>query len=64
MIALGFVAAEEEGQRGDLLDGDELLGRLGGEQDVVHHLLAGEAARLHRVGDLVLDQAASRHSRG
>ena len=32
------------------------LGRLRGEQHVVDHLLARQPARLHRVGDLVLDQ--------
>src|SRR3712207_8384231 len=48
----GLVAAEEEGEGGDLVDGDELLGRLGGEENVVHHLLAGEPAGLHRVRDL------------
>ena len=56
VIDRGLVAAQEQRQRRDLLGRDEALGRLGGEQHVVHHLLAGQAARLHRVGDLVLDQ--------
>ena len=56
VIDAGLVAAQEQRERGDFLGRDEALGRLGGEQHVVHHLLAGQAARLHRVGDLVLDQ--------
>ena len=51
-----LVAAQEQRQRRDLFGRDEPLGRLGGEQHVVDHLLAGQAAGLHRVGDLVLDQ--------
>src|SRR4051794_17940113 len=35
-----LLAAEEQSERGDLLDRHELLGRLGGEEDIVHHLLA------------------------
>src|SRR3546814_7642257 len=39
-----------------LLHGHELLGRLSRKQHIVHHLLAGHAARLHRVGDLLFDE--------
>ena len=52
----GVVAAQEQRQRCDLLRGDELLGRLRLEQHVLDDLLLGHVARLHGVGDLVLDQ--------
>ena len=38
------------------LDLDELPGRLLGQQDILDHLFAGHIPRLHRVGNLVLDQ--------
>src|SRR5215217_4478124 len=51
-----LLAAQEHRQRGDFLGRDEALGWLRGEQNVVHHLLAGETAGLHRVRYLALDQ--------
>ena len=53
---VGGFTRQEDGEGGDVGDLHELLGRLGVEQDVVHHLLARHPARLHRVGDLPLDQ--------
>src|SRR5689334_20338518 len=52
----GFVTAQEKRQRRDLFRSHEMLGRLGGEQHIVHDLLPGEVARLHRIRDLVLDE--------
>src|ERR1700740_2036791 len=50
------VAAEKQRQRRDLFGGDELLGRLRRQQHVVDDLLPGHVARLHGVGNLLLDQ--------
>src|SRR3984893_6268877 len=52
----GVVAAEKQGEGCDLLGGDELLGRLRGQQHVVDYLLLGQVARLHGLRNLVLDQ--------
>src|SRR5579859_7295969 len=51
-----IVAAEVQRQGSDLVRGDELLGRLRGEQHVLDDLLLGHVARLHRLRDLMLDQ--------
>ncbi len=52
----GIVAAQKQRQCGDLLRGHELLGRLRVKQHVLDDLLLGHVARLHGLGDLVLDQ--------
>src|SRR5579871_1021765 len=51
-----IVAAQEQRQRSDLLDGDELLGRLCIQQHVVDDLLLRHIACLHGVGNLLLHQ--------
>src|SRR6185437_2920084 len=50
------IAAQEQRQSRDLLRGDELLGRLGFEENVVDDLFLGHVARLHGVRNLMLDQ--------
>src|SRR5438105_13152030 len=52
----GIVGAEKRGQRGHLLDGDEFLGRLRGEQHVADHVFMADAAGARGVGDLLLDE--------
>jgi len=49
------VVGEKGGERRYLLYRDELLGGLRRQQHVPRHLLLGDAARLRRVGDLLLD---------
>ena len=48
--------AQEQRRRGDLLDRDELLGRLLVQHDLADHRRAVHVVRLHLVGDLRLDQ--------
>ena len=48
--------AQEHRDRRHLIDRDEFLGRLRLEEHVLDHLLLGEPARLHGVGDLALDE--------
>src|ERR1700756_2330338 len=52
----GGIGAEVDGKRGHLLDGDEFLGRLRLEENVVLDLFGRHVARLHRVRDLLFDQ--------
>jgi hypothetical protein len=52
----GVVTTQEQCERSHLLDRDELLSRLGREQDVVDHLIPAHVACLHRVRDLFLHQ--------
>ena len=56
VIECGLVAAQEQGQSRDFIRLYEPFCRLGGEQDIVDDLVAGQAAGLHRVGNLPLDQ--------
>src|SRR5437870_4674122 len=51
-----IVTAQEQGEGGDLFGRDECLGRLGGEQNVIHDLLPRQATGFHCVWDLVLHQ--------
>ena len=51
------VRAEQEGHdAGDLLGLDQPLDGVRGEDDLLEHLLLGDAVRLRLVGDLLLDQ--------
>src|SRR5688572_28115641 len=52
----GFVRAEEGGERRHFLHGDELLGRLRGEQHVAYDLLIRNAARPGGVRNLLFDE--------
>ena len=56
VICAASCAAQEQRKRSHLLDRDELLRRLGREQDVVDHLIPAHVARRHRVRDLLLHQ--------
>ena len=52
----GILAAQEQCERSYLLDGNEFLGRLGRQQDVLNHLILAHVACLHRFRDLLLHQ--------
>ena len=64
-VPLIWAAASEHrnsDRRGDLLDGDELLGRLPVQHDFADDRLAVHVVRLHLVGDLRFDQRQSARS--
>src|SRR5215469_8767366 len=52
----GSIRAKIDRKGSNLLHRHKLLGRLGGEQDVIDHLLAGEMPRRHGVRNLPLHQ--------
>ena len=58
------LAAQEHDGAGDLLDRDETLGRLLGQEHLADHLVTADAVRLRLRRRPASPPAASRHSRG